>query len=62
MIYLILENSTALLALPTELKMLLLAAFLITFVYGVIRKLWKIVKLVLLIAVIYFALTYFGVI
>lgn len=60
--YFILGNADAFYALPNEIKILILAALLIMIVLGIMKKLWRLVKLAVFIAVCYFALTWTGVI
>lgn len=62
MTYFILENADAFFALPGEVKIMILAALLIMIVYGIVRKLWSLVKIIAVIALAYFALTGIGII
>ena len=62
MTYFILENADAFFALPGEVKIMILALLLIMIVYGIVRKLWSLVKVIAVIALAYFALTGIGII
>lgn len=62
MTYFILENADAFFALPGEVKIMILAVLLIMIVYGIVRKLWSLVKIIAVIALAYFVLTGIGII
>lgn len=56
-----LENKDAILAIPQELKLIFLGLLALSIVIGLIRGLFKIVKIAAIAAVIYFVLAFFGV-
>lgn len=62
LLYLIYQNKDALLALPQELKMIIVAGIAITLVSSILSKAWKITKNIIIIGIIYFLLTSIGII
>ena len=60
--YIILQNSSALLALPTEVKILLLVAIILSIVMGLIRKAERLFKFALFAGIVYLVCTVCGVI
>lgn len=62
LMYLLLQNKDAILALPTWAKYGLLGVLVVSMAGGLINKAWKLVKIVAVCAVLYFAATYFGII
>lgn len=56
-----LENKDAILAIPQELKLIFLGLLALSIVIGLIKGLFKIVKIAAIAAVIYFVLAFFGV-
>lgn len=61
-IYLLMENKDAILALPTWAKYGLVGMIVLSMAGGLINKAWKLVKIVAVCAAIYLAFTYFGII
>lgn len=59
---LFLENKDALIALPTEVKMIIVAAIVITLVSGIIKKAVKLLSTAAFLAACYFICTYIGLI
>lgn len=60
--YLLLQNSQALISMPSELKMILLAVIALNLVLSIVKGLWKLMKIGIAAAIIYFGLTFLGVI
>lgn len=60
LLYLFINNQDAILALPTEIKTILLIAFVLMFGGALISKAKKLLKFTIIAAIIYFAATYFG--
>lgn len=56
-----LENKDAVLTIPQELKLIFLGLLILSIVIGLIKGLFKIVKIAAIAAVIYFVLAFFGV-
>lgn len=56
------ENSDALLALPTEVKTILVISLVIMFGTSLVKKAWRFIKIVAIVAVIYVAAVYLGII
>ena len=56
-----LENKDAILAIPQELKLIFLGLLALSIVIGLIKGLFKIVKIAAIAAMIYFVLAFFGV-
>lgn len=61
-VYLLLQNKDSIMALPTEVKYILVGAIVLSMAGGIINKAWKLVKIVAVCAVLYLAFTYFGII
>ena len=61
-LYLFIQNSDAVLSLPTEVKVILIVSIVITLGTSIIRKAWKLAKIIALVALAYFLLTTFGII
>lgn len=59
--YLLYENKNAILSLPHEVKMILMVSLAIMFGAGIMKKAYKFIKITAIITIIYFALTYFGI-
>lgn len=59
---LIYENKDALLAVPHEIKVILLCALALSFMVSLAKSAWRLLKYTLIVAAIYFVLTYIGVI
>lgn len=62
MLFAMLSHADAFLALPNEVKVLLLAAIILSMVLGIIRKIWKLVKISAVVGIIYMILMATGVI
>lgn len=56
------QNQDALLALPSEAKTILMISVIILFGSSLVRKAWKLAKIVAVVAIVYFACTYIGLI
>ena len=53
-------NADAFMALPTELKFLLVILLIVSIVYGIIKKLWRVVEIGVIFAAIYYVMTKVG--
>lgn len=60
LLYLFINNQDAILALPTEIKTIMLIAFVLMFGGALISKAKKLLKFTIIAAIIYFVATYFG--
>lgn len=62
LLYLFIQNKDAILSLPQEVKIILIVSLVITIGLGIIKKVWRLVKVAAVVAIIYFLLTTTGVI
>ena len=62
LLYLFIQNKGAILSLPQEVKIILIVSLVITIGLGIIKKVWRLVKVAAVVAVIYFLLTTMGVV
>ena len=60
-IWMIENNKDALMSIPAEVKMILVGLIALSIVLGIVKKAAKLIKLAAWAGIIYFALTYFGV-
>jgi hypothetical protein len=60
LIYLFINNKDAILALPTEIKTIMLITFVLMFGGAIIGKAKKLLKFTIIAAIIYFVAAYFG--
>lgn len=59
---LFMENKDAVLALPTEIKTILMISLAITIGGGIVRRVWGLVKVMIVVAILYFGATFLGLI
>lgn len=56
------QNQDALISLPTEVKTIMTISIVICLLSGIIRKAAKLLRVAIIVAIVYFACTYFGII
>ena len=62
LLYLFIQNKDAVLSLPQEVKIILVISLVLMIGLGIIKKVWKLVKIAAIVAIVYFLLTTLGVI
>lgn len=62
LVYIFGQNADAFMSLPQELKILIVVALAAMIIAGIIRKVWKLVKVSIILAILYVLLSTFGII